>query len=146
MANKVWLIGNLTRDPELTETNSGTAVCRFSIAVNRSYTSSDGERETDFFNCTAWRGLGESVSKYCTKGSKVAVSGSVQIRNYEDNKGNKRTAVDIIAQEVEFLSKQAQSNDEEGDPYDPTPQQKPKRRTASQMAIIDSGAYDDVPF
>ena len=58
--NKVFLIGNLTRDPELTETTSGVSICRFSIAVNRNYSGADGERKTDFFNCTAWRGLGET--------------------------------------------------------------------------------------
>ena len=103
--NKVLLIGNLTKDPELTTTPSGVSVCRFSIAVNRNYTSADGERQTDFFNITAWRGLGENVGKYTKKGSKVAVSGSIQMRSYEDNDGIKRTVVDVIAEEVEFLTK-----------------------------------------
>ena len=92
--NKVFLIGNLTRDPELTETNGGVSVCHFAIAVNRSYTSQDGERQTDFFNVTAWRGLADTVARYVKKGSKVAVSGSIQIRNYEDNQGQRRTAED----------------------------------------------------
>lgn len=95
--NKVILIGNLTRDPELSETNSGIAVCRFGLAVNRQYSSSDGERETDFFQVTAWRGTGENVARYCKKGHKVAVVGSIQMRNYEDREGVKRTAVDIVA-------------------------------------------------
>lgn len=103
--NKVLLIGNLTKDPELTATPAGVSVCRFSIAVSRNYTSADGERQTDFFNITAWRGLGENVSKYTKKGSKVAVSGSIQMRSYEDNDGIKRTVVDVIAEEVEFLTK-----------------------------------------
>lgn len=102
--NKVFLIGNLTRDPELRETASGVAVCSFTIAVGRNYTNEDGERQTDFFNCTAWRGLGETIAKYTKKGKKVAVVGSVQLRSYEDNEGIKRTAVDIIVQDVEFLS------------------------------------------
>ena len=79
--NKVFLIGNLTRDPEISETNSGVSVCHFGIAVNRNYSSGDGERQTDFFNVTAWRGLAENVGKYCKKGNKVAVTGSIQIRN-----------------------------------------------------------------
>lgn len=94
--NKVILIGNLTRDPELSETNSGIAVCRFGLAVNRQYSSSDGERETDFFQLTAWRGTGENVARYCKKGHKVAVVGSIQMRNYEDREGVKRTAVEIV--------------------------------------------------
>lgn len=119
--NKVFLIGNLTRDPELTETPSGIAVCRFSIAVSRNYTNEDGERQTDFFNCTAWRGLGETIAKYTKKGKKVAVVGSVQLRNYEDNEGIKRTAVDIIAQDIEFLS----PKDNEADEPKPTGKKKP---------------------
>jgi len=91
--NKVFLIGNLTRDPELTETSSGVSICRFAIAVNRNYAGSDGERKTDFFNVTAWRGLGETVSRYAKKGNKVAVVGTIELRNYEDSTGAKRTAV-----------------------------------------------------
>lgn len=101
--NKVFLIGNLTRDPELSETNSGIAVCRFGLAVNRQYASSDGERETDFFQVTAWRGTGENVARYCKKGHKVAVVGSIQMRNYEDREGVKRTAVDIVAQDDVYI-------------------------------------------
>ena len=71
--NKVFLIGNLTRDPELTETASGVPVCHFSIAVNRNYSSQDGERQTDFFNCTAWRAMAETIARYTKKGKKVAV-------------------------------------------------------------------------
>lgn len=109
--NKVFLIGNLTRDPELTETSSGTQICRFGMAVNRQYTSSDGERETDFFNVTAWRGTAENIARYCRKGHKVAVLGSVQIRSYEDRDGVKRTAVDIVAQDVEFLKQRSHDGD-----------------------------------
>ena len=69
--NKVFLIGNLTRDPELSETPSGVAVCHFSIAVNRNYSSGDGERQTDFFNCVAWRGLGETIARYTKKGKRL---------------------------------------------------------------------------
>ena len=108
--NKVFLIGNLTRDPELSETNSGIVVCRFGLAVSRQYLSSDGERETDFFQVTAWRGTGENIAKYCTKGHKVAVVGSIQMRNYEDREGVKRTAVDIVAQDVEFLHQRARDD------------------------------------
>ena len=117
--NKVFLIGNLTRDPELSETNSGIAVCRFGLAVNRQYASSDGERETDFFQVTAWRGTGENVARYCKKGHKVAVVGSIQMRNYEDREGVKRTAVDIVAQDVEFLTQRARDDDGQYD--EPTP-------------------------
>ena len=102
--NKVFLIGNLTRDPELTETSGGVKICRFAIAVNRNYTGADGEKKTDFFNCVAWRGLGETVARFTKKGTKVCVSGSIELRNYEDSQGVKRTGVDIVAQDVEFLT------------------------------------------
>lgn len=133
--NKVFLIGNLTRDPELTETPSGVAVCHFAIAVNRNYSSQDGERQTDFFNCTAWRQTAETVARYTKKGNKVAVSGSVQLRNYEDNQGVKRTAVDIIVQDVEFLTPKGS-----GDSFDdaprllPVPQLPPLKRSPSSRA------------
>ncbi len=129
--NKVFFIGNLTRDPELTQTSSGVSVCRFSLAVSRPYADADGNRETDFFNCTAWRGLGETISKYCKKGNKVMVGGHIQLRNYEDNQGVKRQAVDIIVQDVEFLT--PKSSDEQ-----PAAKQKP-----TLQAMDDDS---DIPF
>ncbi len=101
--NKIYLIGNLTRDPELSETNSGVALCRFSIAVNRRFSSGE-DRQTDFFSVTAFRGLAENVARFCKKGNKVAVAGSIQIRNVEDNSGQRRTYVDVMADDVEFLT------------------------------------------
>lgn len=102
--NKVFLIGNLTRDPELSETNSGVSLCRFAIAVNRRFSGGDAERQTDFFNVTAFRGLADNIARFCKKGNKVAVVGSIQIRNYEDNNGQRRTFVDVVADDVEFLT------------------------------------------
>lgn len=103
--NRVMLIGNLTRDPELRMTNAGIPVCNFSIAVNRRMKSESGNQETDFFNIVAWRQLAELCSKYLAKGRKVAVYGSVQMRSYEAKDGTKRTTYDIKADEVEFLSR-----------------------------------------
>ena len=141
--NKVFLIGNLTRDPELTETSSGVSVCHFAIAVNRPYTNGDGERQTDFFNVTAWRGLAENICRYCAKGNKVAVSGSVQIRNYEDNNGNKRMAVDVIAQDVEFLTQKNASR--EDDFYDaPAPSARGTARKNPALETFDDDG--DIPF
>ena len=140
--NKVILIGNLTRDPELTETNSGVSICRFAIAVNRNYTGPDGERKTDFFNVTAWRGLGETVNRYAKKGNKVCVVGSIELRNYEDSQGQKRTAVDIIAQDVEFLS----PRNSEGDGMD-MPSSGAGRSTGAKKPALQSFDDDgDIPF
>ena len=112
--NKVILVGNLTRDPELTENSGGVAVCIFSIAVTRDYANSDGNRETDFFNITVWRGRAENCGKYLKKGNKVAVVGSLQNRSYEDKDGIKRNVTDVIANEVEFLTPKSMQN-ESGD-------------------------------
>ena len=100
--NKVYLIGNLTRDPETRTTTTGIQVCNFSIAVNRRRRA-EGTQETDYFNIVAWRQLADLCSKYLSKGRKVAVSGSIQTRTYEAQDGSKRNAFDIVADEVEFL-------------------------------------------
>ena len=139
--NKVFLIGNLTRDPELSETAGGVPVCHFSIAVNRNYSSQDGERQTDFFNCTAWRTRAESIARYTKKGKKVSVVGSIQLRNYEDNQGVKRTAVDIIAQDVEFLS--PRENGDSFDEMDEMPRPSTQKRKPMLQAMDDDS---DIPF
>lgn len=110
--NQFNFIGNLTRDPELTETSGGVKVCRFSIAVNRDYVGSNGERKTDFFNCVAWRGRAETIAKHLKKGNKVFVSGSVETRDYEDNKGIKRTAHDYVVKKIEFLTAKTTAEDD----------------------------------
>lgn len=140
--NKVFLIGNLTRDPELTETSGGVSICRFAIAVNRNYSGADGERKTDFFNVTAWRGLGETVSRYAKKGNKVAVSGTIELRNYEDSTGAKRTAVDIIAQDVEFLTPR-NSDGFDGDAPAPA---KSGNRGSGKPALQSFDDDGDIPF
>ena len=137
--NKVYLIGNLTRDPEVSETGSGLTLCRFSIAVNRNYSSSDGERQTDFFNITVWRALAENWGKYLKKGSKVAVVGSLQNRSYEDKDGIKRNVTDIVANEVEFLSSK---NSGEGD-EDPAPRRSMPSKKPELEVMTDD---DTLPF
>ena len=132
--NKFFAIGNLTRDPELSETASNIPVCRFSIAVNRRRASAEAEQQTDFFNVTAWRGLAETIARYCHKGNKIAVAGSIQIRNYEDNNGQKRTSVDVVAEDVEFLS-QKQNNEARA-------AEEPKKKPALEAFDDDS----DIPF
>ena len=137
--NKVFLIGNLTRDPEVTETPTGIAVCRFAIAVSRDYQNSEGTRETDFFNITVWRGRAEVCGKYLKKGSKVAISGSIQTRSYEDKDGIKRNVTDIVANEVEFLTpKNAMADsDDEGEVMTTAKKERP------QLEAIDD---NQLPF
>jgi len=102
--NKVFLIGNLTRDPELSTTQSGLSMCRFSLAVTRRFATADGNRETDFINIVTWRTTADNCSKYLKKGSKAAVCGSVQTRSYDGNDGTKRYVTEVVADEVQFLS------------------------------------------
>lgn len=97
---KVFLIGNLTKSPELTETQSGISVCRFSVATNR---GNGDDRKTDYYNITAWRGLAETIARYQKKGDKIAVVGNLEQRKYEDREGIERTSYDVIATDVEFL-------------------------------------------
>ena len=112
--NKVYLIGNLTRDPEISTTTSGISVCRMSIAVGRRFANAEGGRDTDFFNITAWRGTAENCAKFLKKGNKIAVSGSIQTRNYEKQDGTKGFSIDIVADEVEFLSSKNDGSADEG--------------------------------
>lgn len=139
--NKVYLIGNLTRDPELTETASGISVCRFSVAVTRDYRNGDGMRETDFFNITVWRSQAENCGKYLKKGNKVAIVGSLQNRSYEDKDGIKRTVTDIVASEIEFLTPKNASGEGTGVPFDANTQVAKKERPA--LEALDD---DQLPF
>ena len=102
--NKVILIGNLTKDPELSETPNGTSVCKFDLAINRDYEKADGSRDADFFHITVWRGRAEVCGKYLAKGKKVCIVGSLYNRSYEDKDGVKRYVTDVVADEVEFLT------------------------------------------
>lgn len=102
MLNKVFVMGRLTRDPELRRTQSGTAVASFSLAVDRDYKSQSGEKETDFFDVVAWRTTGEFVAKYFTKGRMAVVEGRLQIRQWQDKDGNNRRSTEIIAENIYF--------------------------------------------
>ena len=102
MLNKVFVMGRLTRDPELRRTQSGTAVASFSLAVDRDYKSQSGEKETDFFDVVAWRTTGEFVAKYFTKGRMAVVEGRLQVRQWQDKDGNNRRSPEIIAENIYF--------------------------------------------
>ena len=106
--NKCILIGNLTKDPEITTTSNGVSVCRFTLAVTRRFANSEGERDTDFISIVAWRALADNCHKFIKKGSKVAVVGNIQSRSYDATDGTKRYVTEIVAEEVEFLNTRAQ--------------------------------------
>ena len=136
--NKVMLIGNLAKDPELITTNNGVALCKFTLAVQRRFAGTDGEREADFLPIIVWRGQAENCYKYLKKGSKAAISGSVQTRSYEATDGSRRYMTEIIADEVEFLASKGASG-EDGD-FEP---KEDKKDVVSKFEPIDDG---DLPF
>lgn len=132
--NKIVLIGNLTADPVLRATPSGTSVCNFTLAVNRRFPGADGQKVTDFFNIVAWRGLGENCAKYLSKGKKAAIVGELQARTYTAKDGTTRMSLDVGADEVEFLS-----------PKD-EPKEAPRATTPADPNTFEDVSSDDLPF
>lgn len=137
--NRVFLIGNLTKDPEVTTTSNDVTNCRFSVAVTRRYNSANGNKETDFFTVVTWRGLADNCGKYLRKGSKVGICGSIQNKNYEAADGTKRYSTEIVADEVQFLSSRTDVEETNELPETPT-----ARVTARpELKPIED---DDLPF
>ena len=122
MLNNTSLVGRLTRDPDLRYTGEGTAVCNFTLAVERPFKNSAGEREADFIRITCWRKLAENVGEYMTKGRLVAIAGRIQTRNWEDDDGNSRVSVDVVANNVTFLPDGSQKKKETDDSNDDDPE------------------------
>ena len=111
MLNTITIMGRLVRDPELRRTQSGTAVCSFTVAVDRDFQSKDGgERQTDFIDVVAWRQTGEFVSKYFAKGRMIVVSGSLQSRKWQDRNGQNRISWEVIADNVYFGDSKREGN------------------------------------
>ena len=122
MLNSVCLMGRLVADPELRQTPSGVSVCSFRIAVDRTYQPKGQEKQTDFINIVTWRSTAEFVSRYFRKGQLVAVQGSIQTSQYTDRDGNKRTAFDVVADNVFFAEKKAESGEtKQGAGHDHSP-------------------------
>ncbi|EEO6164851.1 single-stranded DNA-binding protein [Listeria monocytogenes] len=103
MMNRVVLVGRLTKDPELRYTPAGVAVATFTLAVNRTFTNQNGEREADFIQCVVWRKPAENVANFLKKGSMAGVDGRIQTRNYEDNDGKRVFVTEVVAESVQFL-------------------------------------------
>ena len=141
MYNKVILIGRLTADPEMRFTPSGVPVARFTLAVNRSFSNKQGERETDFIDVVVWRGLAETCANNLKKGYMVAVDGRLQIRSYDDNQGIRRKAAEVVADNVRFLDrgKDSHFNQSQGHSYG---QQRPSEDEFSEVPFTE----DDLPF
>ena len=107
--NRAILGGRITTDPELKQTQSGTPVCTFSIAINRKG-SKDGQQASDFINCVAWKERAELISRYFRKGSSICIVGEIQTRKWQDNNGNNRNATEVIVNEVNFVDSKAENS------------------------------------
>lgn len=150
--NKVFLIGRLTRDPELRYTSSNIATATFSIAVNRNFTNQNGEREADFINIVVWRKQAENVKNYLTKGSQVAIDGRIQTRSYDGQDGQKRYVTEVVADNVQFLDSKSQAgNSVNPTPYDFGGDAEPATTDVSSDPFADFGSSieisdDELPF
>ena len=110
MLNRVVLVGRMTRDPELRRTANGTPVASFTLAMNRNFSSQNGERQADFIPCVVWNKAAENTAKYCSKGSLVGVDGRLQSRSYQNQDGRRVSVIDVICDSVQFLETRAMSS------------------------------------
>ena len=140
--NKVILMGHMTADPELKQTTSGISVCSFSIGVNRRYSKADqGQQSVDFINIVAWRQQAEFVSRYFKKGSSIIVCGSIQVRSWTDNNGQKRYATEVVADEVSFGAPAASQNGERAQTQSYTP----SAYGAPSFSSTSSADFEEIP-
>lgn len=142
--NKAILIGNLCAVPELKQTNSGVSVTQFSIGISRKFKNKDGGNDSDFVTIVAWRQTAEFICRYFTKGNAICICGSIQSRSYTDREGNKRTAVEVVADEVNFVEKRDNT-------FTPPeqPQSAPRQAAPTQSApptMEELADDDDLPF
>ncbi len=148
--NKVFLMGRLTADPELRQTPAGVSLTSFTIAVDRRF-SKDGQRQTDFIRCTAWRQQAEFICKYFKKGSMICVIGNIQTRTWDGQDGKKQYATDIVVDEVHFTGSKSETGTSGGG-YQNAPQQAPQQGIAPDfdsfdaMGFIADASEDDLPF
>lgn len=139
--NKIFIIGNLTRDPEMRTLQSGVSVCTFTVAVNRrrQNNAEAGQSEADFFRVSAWRQLGEVCNRYLAKGRKVGVTGTLTLNTYTGNDGQQRSSLEVQADEVEFLTPRSEQVDPSPTPPSPSAEQ----GTSNPVQVDDLG---DLPF
>jgi len=140
MLNTAILMGRLSADPELRQTQNGVSVATFCIAVNRTY----NRDETDWINIVAWRQTAEFVNQYFSKGSMIVVEGSIQTRNYEDRNGNKRTAVEVVASQVHFA--ESKNNGKSNDLSNDSDQPKTAGFSIGDLSDYEEYSDDDCPF
>ena len=145
MLNNVVLMGRLTADPELRQTSTGIEVTSFSIAIDRGYVRQGEERQTDFINCVAWRQTAKFITSYFRKGQMIAVTGSIQTRNYEDKSGNKRVATDVVVANASFCGSKSETG---ASPANSAPYSAPAASfsTAAASDFEELQGDDDLPF
>ena len=137
MLNHITLMGRLVRDPELRRTGSGVAVASFCVAVDRDFAPKDGgERKADFINCVAWRQTGEFVSKYFTKGRMIVVDGRLEMRDWTDRDGNKRTSAEVIVDNA-YFGDSTRDGDNSGASFNGAAYAAPAAAPASDFAMLD---------
>ena len=144
--NKVFLIGRLTKDPELRYTGSNIAVATFSIAVNRTFTNQSGEREADFINIVVWDKQAENLVKYQKKGNQIAVDGRIQTRNYEDKDGKRVYVTEILANNISFLDSKGTNTSSNDFNSLPEPPREDSVSSSSNMNNMETVSVDKDPF
>lgn len=140
--NRVMLIGRLTAKPELRYTGSNLPYARFSVAVNRTYSNAQGQRETDFINVVVWRKQAENVCNFLDKGSLVSVEGRIQTGSYDDKDGNKRYTMEVVADSVQFLETRAQSQNRSQASNEPSPYDYQNTSTTNSVDVADDPFAD----
>ncbi|HHQ4996237.1 TPA: single-stranded DNA-binding protein [Staphylococcus aureus] len=141
MLNRVVLVGRLTKDPELRSTPNGVSVGTFTLAVNRTFTNAQGEREADFINVVVFKKQAENVEKYLSKGSLAGVDGRLQTRNYENKVGQRVFVTEVVADSVQFLEPK-NSNQQQNDNY----QQQGQTQTGNNPFDNTEADFSDLPF
>lgn len=145
--NKVILVGHLTADPELKQTTSGTAVCSFSIGVNRRFAKTEqGQQSVDFINIVAWRQQAEFVTKYFTKGNPILVCGQLQTRTWTDNQGQKRYATEVVADEVSFVANATNNSSNNSAQGNSASSYVPEAYSAPTNGFVEIPTDEDLPF
>lgn len=139
--NRVILVGRLVKDPELRRTNTDVPVVQFALAVNRTFTGNNGERQADFINCVVWRNQAENLAKYMRKGSQIGVEGRIQVRNYEDAGGVKRYVTEVICDNIHFLESKGSRDGGYNDVnnYD-IPSSQPSRSQGDPFSDLQTGS------
>lgn len=149
MINRVVLVGRLTKDPELKYTQSGVAVCRFTLAVNRPFSNQQGEREADFINCVTWRKQAENTANFLRKGSLAGIEGRIQTSSFDGQDGKRVFMTEVVADSVQFLEPKSNRSEQPNNSYQE--QQQQSQPQYSQQDPFDGGAPievsdDDLPF